>query len=260
MITIRTPTAISQPTLIGFEATLKTPHAVFEMSSSGPAVESNASVEGLYGRIAWPRALFRLGSDLILEQQMFLPCDCSDVAISWQLRGNLISAELSIKPHFAGCEPLGYRDHGFRAELQENGGRLCWLPHVLGPKIVADTNGEYREEPFQFALNRSQTTVSPGTFEFQLARRPSILMFSSDTCAQSQCRQHFGMFLAGLLDQSAGTIDVSAKSGIGESIRLNDKMRLILSKAVQIGKIKVLVKSHFPRREDGTSLDHITAN
>src|SRR5437762_11533798 len=61
MITVRTPKAISQPTLIGFEATLKTPHAIFEMSSSGPAVESNASVEGLYGRIAWPRALFRLG-------------------------------------------------------------------------------------------------------------------------------------------------------------------------------------------------------
>ncbi len=99
MITIRTPKTISQPTLIGFEATLKTPHAVFEMSSSGPAVESNASVEGLYGRIAWPRALFRLGSDLVLEQQMFLPCDCSDVAISWQLRGNLISAELSFRRH-----------------------------------------------------------------------------------------------------------------------------------------------------------------
>ena len=35
MITIRTPKVISQPTLIGFEATLKTPHAVFEMSSTG---------------------------------------------------------------------------------------------------------------------------------------------------------------------------------------------------------------------------------
>src|SRR5947208_14757305 len=103
MITFRTPKAISQPTLIGFEATLKTPHAVFEMSSSGPAVESNASVEGLYGRIAWPRAPFRLGSDLVLEQQMFLPWDCSDLAISSQLRIQLIPAELTISPHFAAC-------------------------------------------------------------------------------------------------------------------------------------------------------------
>ena len=163
-------------------------------------------------------SLFRLGNDLVLEQQMFLPCDCSDVAISWQLRGNFIPAELSIKPHFAGCEPLGYRHRGFRAEAQENGGRLCWLPHVLGPKIVADTNGEYREEPFQFALNRPQTTVSPGTFGFQLARRPSILMFSSDACAQSRCRQHFGMFLAGLLNQNSGTIASNAKSDVGQSM------------------------------------------
>src|SRR6266567_1101553 len=149
-------------------------------------------------------------------------CCSRAIARMWQFpgsfRGNFIPAELSIKPHFAGCEPLGYRNRGFRAEPQESGGRLCWLPHVLGPKIVADTNGEYREEPFQFTLNRLQTTVSPGTFEFQLARRPSILMFSSDTCAQSQCKQHFGMFLAGLLDQSSGAIDSSAKSGVGESM------------------------------------------
>jgi hypothetical protein len=218
MITIRIPKEVSQPTLIGFEATLKTPRSVFEMSSTGPVVEDNASIEALYGRITRPHALFRLGSDLVLEQQMFVPFDCSDVAISWQLHGNLIPAELSIKPHFAGCEPVGYRSRGFRREPEGYGGRLCWLPHVLGPKIVADTNGEYREEPFQFALNRPQTTVSPGTFEFQLARRPSILMFSSDTCAQSQCRQHFGMFLAGLLNQNPGTIASSAKSDVGESM------------------------------------------
>jgi hypothetical protein len=221
MITIRIPKVISQPTLIGFEAIIKTAHAVFEMSSTGPDADTDASFgSGLYGRIAWPRALFRLGRDLVLEQQMFVPCDCSDVAISWQLCGNLVPAKLSIKPHFTGCEPRGYRNCGFRMESQENGGRLCWLPHVLGPKIVADTNGEYREAPFQFALalNRPQTTVSPGTFEFQLARRPSVLMFSTDTCAQSQCRQYFGMFLAGLLDQSSGTIDSSAKSGVGESM------------------------------------------
>lgn len=221
MITIRTAKGISQPTLVGFDATLKTPHAVFELSSTGPVIDAGEQVgDGLYGQIAWPRTLFRLGSDLAVEHQMFLPLDCSDVATCWQLRGTLLSAELTIRPHFAGCEPLNYRNRGFRVESQENGGRLCWLPHVLGPKIVADTNGKYREEPFQFALNRSQTTVSPGTFEFHLACRPSILMFSSDTCAQSQCRQHFGMFLAGLLDQSSGTIGSSAKSNVGEPMVL----------------------------------------
>ena len=102
MITIRTPKGISQPTLIGFEATLKTRHAVFELSSTGPAIDAGGQVSGgLYGRIAWPRTLFWLGSDLVLEQQMFVPFDCSDVAISWQLCGNLMPAELSIKPHFA---------------------------------------------------------------------------------------------------------------------------------------------------------------
>ena len=73
MITIRTPKEISQPTLIGFEATLKTRHAVFELSSNGPAIDAGGQVGGgLYGRIVWPRTLFRLGSDLVLEQQMFV--------------------------------------------------------------------------------------------------------------------------------------------------------------------------------------------
>ena len=73
---------------------IKTAHAVFEMSSTAPDADADASFGGgLYGRIASARALFRLGRDLVLEQQMFVPCECSDVAISWQLCGNLIPIE-----------------------------------------------------------------------------------------------------------------------------------------------------------------------
>lgn len=38
-----------------------------------------------------------------------------------------------------------------------------------------------------------------GIFEFELTNRPSILIFSTDGCAQGQCSRHFGMFLSGLL-------------------------------------------------------------
>src|SRR5262245_43519415 len=125
MITIRSSKLISEPTLIGFEATLKTTDAVYEMSSTGSGIDAAALVGGgLYGRIAWPRSLFRVGLNLVLEQQMFIPLDCSDAAISWQLRGSFIPAQLIIKPHFAGCEARSYRDRGFRREPQEKGGRL----------------------------------------------------------------------------------------------------------------------------------------
>jgi hypothetical protein len=210
MITIRSPKNISKPTLIGFEATLKTPHAVYEMSSIGSAIGAGAPIDGgLYGRIAWPRSIFRLGRDLLLEQQMFIPLDCSDAAISWQLRGSTIPAQLIIKPHFGGCEARNYRDRGFRREPQENGGRLYWLPHVLGPTIIADTNGQYRDEPFRFPAKlvngeNLAASVSPGTFQFHLTDRPSILILSTDGCVQGQCCGHFGMFLAGLSTHAGG--------------------------------------------------------
>jgi hypothetical protein len=208
MITIRSSKVISEPILIGFEATLKTAHAVYELSSTASGVDDGISVGGgLYGRIAWPRALFRFGADLVLEQQMFLPSGCSDVAISWQLRGRLVPAQLIIKPHFAGCGPRSYRDRGFRRDAEENGGRLYWLPHVLGPKIIADTNGQYHDEPFRFPeivtgdANRQRTFV-PGIFEFQLTQRPCILILSSDKLTRNERSRHLGLFLAGLLSQN----------------------------------------------------------
>jgi hypothetical protein len=209
MIMIRSPRGISKPTLVGFEATLKAPHAVYEMSSNGPTIGAEASIGGgLYGRIAWPRSIFRFGRDLALEQQMFISLDCSDVAISWQLRGKFIPAQLIIKPYFGGCEARSYRARGFRREPEENGGRLCWLPHVLGPTIIADTNGHYCDEPARSSEcvidcnDDSSSLVAPGTFEFDLSDHPSILILSTDGGADRLHVHKVGMFLAGLLSDT----------------------------------------------------------
>jgi hypothetical protein len=203
MITIRSQKEVSEPTLIGFEATIKIADAAYEMSSTAAVDDGMPVGGGLYGRILWPRALFRLGPSLALEQQMFVSADSSDVAIAWQLRGTLRPAELLITPQFAGCPMSGYRDRGFCRDSQENGGRLSWLPHVVGPRIIADTNGHYREEPFGFsrileAAANATATVAPGTFAFQLTQRPAILIFSTDK-AKAEGGYNLGMFLAGLL-------------------------------------------------------------
>jgi hypothetical protein len=209
MITIRSSKLISEPTLIGFEATLKTTHAVYEMSSTGSGIDAAALVGGgLYGHIAWPRSLFRLGVNLVLEQQMFLASDCPDVALSWQFHGKTIPTQLIIKPHFAGCTPRGYRDIGFRREPEGTGGRLSWLPHVLGPKIIADTNGRYYDEPSRSLedsapdCGESASLTAPGSFVFQLTDRPSVIIFSNEGSAGTQRNQMIGAFLAGLMQRS----------------------------------------------------------
>ena len=78
MITIRSSQNLSEPTLIGFEATLTTTRGVYEFSSNGELAESTSPLGGgLFDAIAWPRSRFRLAPDLVLEQQMFVPHDGS---------------------------------------------------------------------------------------------------------------------------------------------------------------------------------------
>ena len=95
MITIRCSKNISKPTLIGFEATLTTPQADYEFSATGPIVDPTSPFDGgLFGGITWPRSRFQIRPNLVLEQQMFVSQDTPDIAISWELRGELVPVSL----------------------------------------------------------------------------------------------------------------------------------------------------------------------
>jgi hypothetical protein len=213
MITIRSCNSNSDVALISLEATLTTPRGVYTISSEGPMTDSRSSFgDALFGPISWPVSRFRLAEGLLLEQQMFLPHDESAVALSWSLRGNTaIAAQLVVRPFFSGCGPLSYRDVGFHFDSEDNGGRLTWLPNVRGPKIIADTNGRYHDEPArsfdcfceQAAVSASpEDLITPGRFEFELSERPSVLIFSMEGHANAQRNQHVGAFLAGLMQEN----------------------------------------------------------
>jgi hypothetical protein len=203
MITIRSSTNVSEPLLTGFEATLTTPSGVYEFSSDEPVIDPTSPFGGgLFGAIASPRSRFRISSNLAIEQQMFVSDEASDIAISWELQGQLVPAQLIVRPYFAGCASRGYRDIGFHFESEQEGGRLVWLPTVRGPKIIADTNGRYTDEPLRLAetMERAdaEQLIAPGWFEFQLSHHPSVLILSIDG-AKTQHQKQVGAFLAGLL-------------------------------------------------------------
>jgi len=227
MITIRSSAASSEPTLIGLEATLLTAHGVYTISSHGSVADfSYPFGGGLFGAISWPRSRFQLTPEVVLEQQMFLPHDGSAAAFSWQLHAQSpLQMRLTVKPFFSGCGPRSYRDVGFRFESEQEGGRLTWLPNVRGTKVIADTNGRYHDEPARsFDCLCQQVTVSassedlitPGHFEFELSRRPSILIFSIERAACTRRNQHVGAFLAGLIqDDSTSGRDLVVDRGCG---------------------------------------------
>src|SRR5947208_6780844 len=189
MITIRSSAASSEPTLIGLEVILTTARGTYAISSNG-ADFSCTYIGGLFVAISWPRSQFPLAPGVVLAQQMFLPHDGSAAAFSWQLHAQSpLQARLTIKPFFSGCGPRSYRDVGFRLDSEENGGRLTWLPNVRGPRIIADTHGRYHDEATrsfdsvadpQAASTSSENLITPGTFEFDLSNRPSVLIFSME--------------------------------------------------------------------------------
>ncbi len=225
MITIRSSNISSEVALICLEPTLATRRGVYTISSDGPMIDSaSPSGGGLFGAISWPRSRFRLADGLSLEQQMFLPHDGSAVALSWAIRGDAFaSAQLVVRPFFSGCGPRSYRDIGFRFESEQEGGRLTWLPNVRGPKVIADTNGRYHDEPARSfdCLCRQATAsaslddpITPGSFEFELRNRPSVLIFSMEGLAKAQRNQHVGAFLAGLIqDDSVSRTNLGATRG-----------------------------------------------
>jgi hypothetical protein len=214
MITIRSSKAKSQVALMCLEVTVSTPRNVYTTSSDGPMTDSGSSFgEGLFGAISWPRSRFRLREGFLLDQQMFLPHDGSAIALSWALRGNAASrAQLVVRPFFSGCGPRSFRDVGFQFDSDKDGGRLTWLPNVRGPKIVADTNGRYHDEPVRaldcfcrqsVASASAKDLITPGRFEFELSPCPSVLIFSMEGHANAQADQNMGGFLAGLMQNNS---------------------------------------------------------
>lgn len=205
MITIRSSADSSAPELVALEATLTTPIGVYTICSKELMDGSHSPLgTALFGAISWPRSRFQLSPGVILEQQMFLPHDRSAAAFSWQLHTLFpMRAHLAVRPMFSGCSPRSYRDVGFQLQSEDEGARLVWLPNVRGPRVIADTNGSYRDEPARTCddLVRSsngECLTAPGTFEFHLSECPSVLILSNPD-DQTNSNQHIGAFLAGLM-------------------------------------------------------------
>jgi hypothetical protein len=79
---------------------------------------------------------------------------------------------------------------------------------VRGLKLFADTNGQYHDEAVRSldcfcdeaaSSFSAEDLITPGRFEFELGRRPAVLILSAEDRATTQHHQHVGLFLAGLM-------------------------------------------------------------
>jgi hypothetical protein len=221
MITIRSSKAGSKATLMCVEVTLKTSRNVYMISSDRALADSGSFLgDELFGGVSWPVSRFRIAGELLLEQQMFLPRDESTVAMSWALHGDTATAALLVvRPFFSGCGPRSYRDVGFHLGSEGNGERLTWLPNVRGPRLFADTNGQYHDEAVRSldcfceeaaSSGSAEDLITPGRFEFELSSRPAVLILSAENHATTRHHQHVGVFLAGLMQRNTSEAANSA--------------------------------------------------
>jgi len=99
--------------------------------------------------------------------------------------------------------------------------------------VFADTTGRYHDEPVRLfdclceqaaASASAGDVITPGRFEFELSRRPAVLILSMEDPATIQYNQHIGIFLAGLMQENS---PARAGSTIAESVGLETQQRVI---------------------------------
>lgn len=178
--------------LRGIEVEIQTDDKVYLLSSETPPAESS----DLFQATAWPRWVFRLPNGASFEQQMVLPPHGNAIAFSWRLLGESSApTTLAVTPVFS-VDGLA-TGTVFQRESDARGGRLTWRPNDRLVEIVADTNGQNR------AVQGVETGdgARPATFEFTLARRPAVLIFSLAPQPKGESDPIIGGFLAQLAEE-----------------------------------------------------------
>jgi len=110
---------------------------------------------------------------------------------------------------------------GFTLIPMTTGERLTWLPNVRGPRLFVDTNGQYHDEAVRSldcfcdeaaSSGLTEDLITPGRFEFELSRRPAVLILSAEDQATTRHHQHVGVFLAGLMQRNTSANSADRES------------------------------------------------
>lgn len=181
----------------GFDAWIEAESDVYPISSQryAPDVihpDGTKRIEEFQSE-PWPRWSFLLEDGRRILQEILVLHDSSTVAIIWRLSGNEKSVKLRVRPFLSGRDyhSLHHENPSFRFDSQIDGQRILWQPYASVPEIAAFSNGTYSQEPLWYrnflyseeqarGLDFTEDLASPGTFLFDLASGPAVLIFSTN--------------------------------------------------------------------------------
>jgi predicted glycogen debranching enzyme len=199
LLTATTPPAGRMVLVNGFDAWVETPQGTFAISSQryGPDVihPDGASRIESFGYEPWPRWRFKIGDDLIVEQELFVPKGESAIFISWRVVAGIADPGIKLKMRLflsgRDFHSTHHENGAFRCETEQNGQRVTFRSYDGVPAVIAYSNGRYTHEPTWYRnflyseelardLDVVEDLASPGVLEFSLSQKPAVLMLAAE--------------------------------------------------------------------------------
>ncbi len=213
LLTATTPPAGRMALVNGFDAWVETPDGTFAISSQryNPEVvhPDGASRIESFEYEPWPRWRYKIDSDIVIEQELFVPKGESAVFISWRLlpghpeRSGAESKDPVALPEGNSAGSLDFaRDDGvvklrvrlflsgrdfhsthhengsFRFEAEQNGERVTFRSYDNVPAVNAYSNGHYAHNPTWYRNFLYSEELARGLDPIEDLASPGVFEFS----------------------------------------------------------------------------------
>jgi predicted glycogen debranching enzyme len=198
LITATTPPAGRMVLANGFDAWVETSGGAFAISSQryNPDVihpDGSSRIESFECE-PWPRWRYKIGNDIVIEQELFVPKSESAVFVSWKLVSpNDTDLKLKVLPFLSGRDfhSTHHENGSFNFAAEQRGERVMFPSYDGVPAVIAYSNGHYAHEPTWYrnflyseeqarGLDALEDLAAPGVFEFSLSRKPAVLMLAAE--------------------------------------------------------------------------------
>jgi predicted glycogen debranching enzyme len=194
----------------GFDAWVETSAGTFAISSQryGPDTvhPDGASRIESFKYEPWPCWRYKIGDDLIVQQELFVAKGEPAIFISWKVvSGNNDNVKLKVRPFFSGRDfhSTHHENGSFQFTADQSRERVRFRLYDGVPAVLAYSNGRYAHDPTWYrnflyseeqtrGLDAMEDLASPGVFEFlishaparkasqSIAGRPAVLMLAAE--------------------------------------------------------------------------------
>ncbi len=157
----------------------------------------------------WPTWTFRLPDGTALRHEILVEPDSGETLLRWSAWPGTAPARSPSRPLLSGRDyhALHHENPAFAFAANARGGNVAWRPYPDLPAVAALTNGTYAHAPdwyrrFRYAaeaargLDDTEDLASPGTFAFDLAAGPAVLILRSGDGLSVRAAAHADRLIA----------------------------------------------------------------